>query len=131
MALNFDNFMNHRRSFDYISNVVKIDLGGGYSYTSKPISPQLRKLTLSFQGFKYYFNSDGTLDYETNKNKNNIGALCQFYESVNEYQTFIYNDVQFGAMAVRFAEPIKIPSPIVRGNGAVEPFTITLQEVAQ
>ena len=128
MAANFDNFMNHKREFEYISNVVSIQLGSGYSYTSKPISPQLKKFKLNFTGFRYYFNADGTIDYETNKSKNNIGTLCQFYEEMNMYTTFLYNDPQFGTVSVRFTEPMKVPKT-VGDRGVVEDFSITLQEV--
>jgi hypothetical protein len=127
MAANFDNFMNHKREFEYIVNVATIQLGSGYSYTSKPISPQLKKFTLHFSGFRYYFNADGTIDYETNKTLNNLGALCQFYEEMNMYTTFLYNDQQFGEIPVRFAEAMKIPKG-VGDRGVVEDFRIVLQE---
>lgn len=122
--------MLHKREFKYVGNVTAIQLGNGYSYVSKPISPQLREFTLHFTGFRYYFDSNGDIDYNTNKSKNNVGALCQFYEEMNQYTTFVYNDKQFGAVPVRFKEPLVIPSTV--GNrGVVEDFTITLSEVAE
>lgn len=129
MALpTFDDFMMHKRRFKYLPNTASVQLGNGYSYTSKPISPLLKQFELAFTGFRYYFNSDGSIDYETNKSKNNLGALCQFYEEMNQYTTFIYNDKQFGSVSVRFKEPLDVPSPI--GNrGVVEDFKITLREV--
>lgn len=128
MPANFDAFMIHKRKFKYLGNTTSVQLGNGYSYVSKPISPLLKEFQLNFTGFRYYFNQDGTIDYETNKLKNNLGALCQFYEEMNQYTTFIYNDKQFGAVKVRFKEPLDVPSPV--GNrGVVEDFTITLTEV--
>lgn len=129
MASTFDDFKIHKREFKYLSNVMGIKMGNGYSFMSKPISPMLKEFTLHFTGYRYYFNNDGSIDYETNKNKNNLGALCQFYEEMNQCTTFIYNDSQFGAVNVRFAEPLVIPQTM--GNRAVaEDFTIVLEEVA-
>ena len=130
---NFDNFMMHKRRLKYLGNTTSVQLGNGYSYVSKPISPQLKEFQLTFTGFRYYFNEDGSLDYETNKSKNNLGALCQFYEEMNQYTTFLYRDKQFitntkPGVYVRFKEPLDVPGPV--GNrGVVEDFSITLVEV--
>ena len=129
MPANFDNFMLHKRRFKYLGNTANIQLGNGYSYTSKPIAPLLKEFQLSFTGFRYYFNPDGTIDYETNQTKNNLGALCQFYEEMNQYTTFIYNDKQFGAVPVRFKEPLDVPT-VIGNRGVVEDFNITLMEVS-
>ena len=72
MAESFDNFMNHKREVEYLQNTQAIELGNGYSYISKPISPLLKKFRLKFTGFRYYFNEDGTIDSQTNKNHNNF-----------------------------------------------------------
>lgn len=131
MAENFDNFMNHVRSFKYIQNTDSIELGNGYSYVSKPTSPLLKEFTLSFSGYRFYFNEDGTMDYETNKNKNNAGALCSFYETMNMWDNFIYNDEQFGGVLVRFAEPLgELKQKAGSNYGVVEDFTVRLKEVA-
>lgn len=127
----FDNFMNHVRTFKYVQNTTSIDLGNGYSYVSKPISPLLREFTLKFSGFRYYFNEDGTIDYEKNKSHNNVGTLCSFYETVNLWDTFKYNDEQFGTVLVRFAEPLgEIKQMKGSPFGVVEDFSIKLKEVA-
>lgn len=126
---NFDAFMLHKRRFKYLGNTTNVQLGNGYSYTSKPISPLLKEFQLTFIGFRYYFNADGSIDYETNKTKNNLGALCQFYEEMNQFTTFFYYDKQFPqGVPVRFKEPLDVPDPV--GNrGVVEDFSITLSEV--
>ena len=130
MADTFDNFMLHSRSYKYISNVNEISLGSGYSFVSKPTSPQLRELTLSFTGYKYYFNEDGSIDYFKNSKVNNVAALRKFYDEHNQWGEFVYNDPEFGALTVRFKEPFQCPDPILNGNGAVGDFTIILKEVA-
>lgn len=130
MAENFDKFKNHKREFKYLGNVTAVQLGNGYSYISKPIAPQLKEFTLSFSGYRFYFDEEGRLDYETNKELNNMGTLCQFYEEMNQYTTFVYNDEQFGAVPVRFKEPLTVPKT-TGDRGFVEDFTITLVEVSE
>lgn len=130
MAETFDNFMHHKRSFKYLQNTQSIELGNGYSYISKPISPMLKEFTLKFTGFRYYFNEDGTIDYETNKTLNNMGTLCSFYETMNMYESFVYNDEQFGGVLVRFSEPLSVPET-TGPYGAVSDFEIVLKEVAE
>ena len=130
MADNFDNFMYHKRAFDYLQNTVSVTLGNGYTFVSKPTSPQLRKFRLTFSGYKYYIDGEGKIDRETNKNKNNMAALCDFYEAHNMYEPFVYNDEQFGAVLVRFSAPLKVPKPQGNGYGVVSDFEIELTEVA-
>lgn len=123
------NFPNHKRNFDYINNSDTIELGNGYTFVSKPNSPMLKKFELTFTGFRYYFKDD-KIDYETNKEKDNVAALCSFYETMGTYQTFIYKDEQFGNVPVRFAEPLKIPQTDGK-KAVVKDFTISLQEVSE
>lgn len=123
-------FENHKRNFKYLNNSDSIQLGNGYSFVAKPRSPILKEFTLTFTGFRYYFDSEGNIDYETNQYKDNVKALCDFYESVGTYQTFIYPDEQFGNVPVRFAEPLEIPQ--TDGHRAVvKDFSVTLQEVSE
>lgn len=121
---------NHKRNFKYINNSDTIDLGNGYAFTSKPRSPMLKEFTLTFTGFRYYFDEEDKLDYNKNAEKDNIAALCSFYETMGTYQTFIYEDEQFGRVNVRFSEPMEIPQ--TQGMRAVvNDFTITLKEVTE
>lgn len=123
-------FVNYKRNFEYLNGSTTIDLGNGYSFTSKPRSPLLKEFTLTFTGYRYYFDDNGNVDYETNSGKDNAGTLCRFYESVQTYDTFIYQDEQFGNVPVRFKEPLK--SPQTDGKRAVlKDFSITLKEVSE
>lgn len=131
MPENFDNFMHHVREVERLQNTVSIKLGNGYSYVSKPISPMLKKFRLHFKGFRYYFNEDGTIDYETNKELNNVGTLSSFYDTMNMWDTFVYNDEEFGGVLVRFSKPLG-PIKVKEGSqfGVVEDFEVELEEVA-
>lgn len=123
-------FVNYKRNFKYINGSTSIQLGNGYEFTSKPRSPILKEFTLTFTGYRYYFDENGNVDYETNANKDNGGALCRFYESVQTYDTFIYQDEQFGNVPVRFKEPLEPPQ--TDGKRAVlKDFSITLKEVSE
>lgn len=123
-------FENHKRNFKYINNSDTIELGNGYSFIAKPRSPMLKEFTLTFTGFRYYFNDEDEVDYETNQYKDNIAALCSFYESMGTWQTFIYPDEQFGNVQVRFSEPLEIPQTDGR-RAVVKDFSIKLKEVSE
>ena len=123
-------FENHKRNFKYVNNSDSIDLGNGYAFTAKPRSPMLKEFTLTFTGFRYYFNIDNTVDFLTNEYKDNVAALCSFYETVGTWQTFIYPDEQFGNVQVRFAEPLEIPQTDGR-RAVVKDFSIFLKEVSE
>lgn len=123
-------FANHKRRFTYIENSDKIDLGNGYGFTAKPNHPMMKEFTLTFKGFRYYFDKNDKIDYETNKYKDNMGALCSFYETMGTYENFIYPDEQFGNVRVQFKEPLDVPD--TNGKKAVlDDFTVVLKEVSE
>ena len=123
-------FENHKRNFKYLPNTTSVELGNGYEFVSKPRSPTLKQFILTFTGFRYYFNQNEEVDHETNAYKDNAAALCDFYESVGTWDTFIYPDEQFGNVYVRFEEPMEIPQ--TDGHRAVvKEFSITLKEVSE
>lgn len=123
-------FVNHKRNYKYINNSDTIELGNGYSFVSKPRSPMLKEFTLTFTGFRYYYDSNGDLTPELNKYKDNVKALCDFYEAMGTYENFIYPDEQFGNVRVRFKEPLEIPQTVGR-RAVVNDFTVTLAEVSE
>lgn len=129
---NFDNFMVHRVSYDYQNQGFSVQFGGGYSFDTDGNYPLLRRLNLTFKGYKFYLktvNGVEVRDNETNANINNMGALDQFYQSHKTNVTFEYNSPIFGKMLVRFAEPLKIPDIIEGSHGVCEQFNIVLKEV--
>lgn len=128
MTENFDNFMNHKRDVKYLQNTSSVTLGNGYEFVSSPISPLLKEFTLYFTGFRYYFNDDGSIDYETNKDKNNVGALALFYEQMNMNNMFVYNDPVYGKTMVRFKEPLSLPKTL-GPFAVVSDFSVVLTEV--
>lgn len=123
-------FVNHKRNYKYLNNSDTIELGNGYSFVSKPRSPMLKEFTLTFTGFRYYYDNNGVLTSELNKYKDNVKALCDFYESMGTYENFIYPDEQFGNVRVRFKEPLEIPQTVGR-KAVVNDFTVTLAEVSE
>lgn len=123
-------FVNHKRNYKYINNSDTIELGNGYSFVSKPRSPMLKEFTLTFTGFRYYYDNNGDLTSELNKYKDNVKALCDFYEVMGTYENFIYPDEQFGNVRVRFKEPLEIPQTVGR-RAVVNDFTVTLAEVSE
>lgn len=122
------NFENFKRSFDYINNSDKISLGNGYSFVAKPRGPLLKTFHITMKGMRYYFTQNGEIDNVTNATKDNLGALCKFYEQVGTYDKFIFHDEQFGDVMVRFLEPLK-PGDTVGRKAVVETITFDLGEV--
>lgn len=123
-------FENHKRNFKYINNSDSIELGNGYAFVSRPHSPMLKEFTLTFTGFRYYFDENDEIDFKTNQYKDNVAALCSFYETMGTYETFIYPDEQFGNVKVRFSEPLEIPQTDGR-KAVVKEFSVTLKEVSE
>lgn len=123
-------FVNHKRNYKYINNSDTIELGNGYSFVSKPRSPMLKEFTLTFTGFRYYFDENDKPTSEINKYKDNVKALCDFYESMGTYGNFIYQDEQFGNVRVRFKEPMEIPQTVGR-KAVVNDFSVILAEVSE
>lgn len=129
---NFDNFMVHRVSYDYQNQGFSVQFGGGYSFDTDGNYPLLRRLNLTFKGYKFYLktvNGVEVRDNETNANINNMGALDQFYQTHKTNVTFEYNSPLYGKMLVRFAEPLKIPEIIEGSHGVCEQFNVVLKEV--
>lgn len=129
---NFDNFMIHRVNYEYQNQGFSVQFGGGYSFDTDGNYPLLRRLNLTFKGYKFYLktvNGVEVRDNDTNANINNMGALDQFYQSHKTNVTFEYNSPLFGKMLVRFAEPLKIPDIIEGSHGVCEQFNVVLKEV--
>lgn len=126
---NFDNFMNHRVDTEYMHQGFSVDLGSGYSFATDGKYPVVRKLVLSFTGYKWYLNEEKNIDTETNKNINNMGTLRDFYLNHLTHKVFLYNHPSEGPLEVRFYEPLKLPKGLKEGNGVVEDFEIVLIQV--
>lgn len=123
-------FENHKRNFKYLNNSNSIELGNGYAFVARPRSPMLKEFTLTFAGFRYYFDENGNVDHETNIHRDNVAALCDFYQEHGTWDTFIYPDEQFGNVQVRFSEPLEIPQTDGR-RAVVKEFSVTLTEVSE
>lgn len=125
----FDNFMLHKLQTDIQPQGLQISLGGGYSFATDGGYPLVHKLQLKFTGYKFYLKEDKTIDYETNKNINNLGTLYKFYTEKRQNKIFSYDHPLLGLINVRFENPLNIPAGVKNGNGLVEDFEVTLIQV--
>lgn len=128
----FDDFMLHSDDITFVNQGFSVDFGGGYSFATDGGFPVLREINLYFTGYKWYTKREGVnevLDFETNKNINNIGALREFYKRHLTYKSFIYKHPTEGELKVRFAEPLVLPRRIKAGGGVCEDFTVKLKQV--
>lgn len=121
------DFPYHIFRIEYPPNAPNIQLGGGYTFASKPKGPLQRKFILSFATMVSYQNVDGTPDIVTNPSINFL-RLDQFYKDHGTHEVFIYPSELYGNIEVRFAEPFKWPKGMVGGRGAVEAFEVPLIE---
>lgn len=123
---NFDDFMVHTCTLEYISQGFTVDMGDGYTFATDGRSPIIRKLSLTFTGYKWYMTEDGKVDTETNKNINNVGALRDFWLEHLTHKQFIYRHPTEGDLKVRFYEPLKIPELRAVGFSVVKDFKVEL-----
>jgi len=124
------NFPYHTQSTEYPESGTRVQLGGGYIFTSPPNGPDLRRFTLSFPTMRYYLNGGGAVDL-TQNTKINMAVLEKFYNDHKLHKTFIYPHPVYGNTEVKFYSPLKIPEGIVGGDGALKDFTVELIEIIQ
>ena len=122
----FDNFMAHKCSLEYISQGFTVDMGDGYTFATDGKSPVIRKLKLTFTGYRWYMNEDGSVDVETNKHINNVGAFRDFWLAHLTHKQFIYKHPTEGNLNVRFSQPVIIPELKYPGFSVVSDFNVEL-----
>lgn len=131
MVERFDDFMLHSRSVEHKTTANSITLGSGYNLSVRSDSPEMKRWKLTFYGYKWYLNQDGSIDYETNKSKNNFGRLIDFAQRHDVVEPFIYSDPVYGDTLVRFENKIDEPVVIRNSGGVVENFSVNLVEVSE
>jgi hypothetical protein len=107
-SLQLFNFPLHSVSSRYPGNGLTVQMGGSYTFSTKPSGPPQRMFTLRFMGMKWYWNADGSLDIYTNQPQN-MGALDAFYMGAQLWQPFRYLHPVYGLLIVRFAKPLELP----------------------
>lgn len=121
------NFPHHRVATEYFEVAYNGAIGQSYNFALPPISPSIRQFTLFFETMRYYFNSDGSIDLDTNPQLN-IGRLEHWYNTFKLTVPFLYPHPAFGNIWVRFNAPPTIPKGRFGGNGWLEAFSLTLVE---
>ncbi len=125
--------MNHILEYEYMEVDTKLELGNGWSFTSESDSPLKRIFKLSFQGYKFYTKEEDSvevIDPDASQYVNNMADLIAFYAAHRTFKRFIFKPYGLSEeVTVRFKEPLKVPKGLPNGGGALEPFTITLEEM--
>lgn len=118
------DFPLHTLEVKYPESSVKLQLGRGYEFASRPRGPDQVTFTLYFKAMFFFEDPPGTLDLDVNPTVN-MAVLEAFYNDHKMYDKFIYPHPTLGDVTVRFGEPLtyKIAE---NGRGRVEPFTIRL-----
>lgn len=118
---------NHKVSTQYPDNSYRLQLGGAYTFATKPNAPPQRTFTLTYAAMVYYIGENGFPDPAPDLD-NNLWALELFYQSVETFGNFTYNHPVYGPLICKFANPLAIPAGETDGGGSVTNLTITLVE---
>lgn len=97
----------------------------GWDYNPKPPLPYRRKFKVTLEGLRWYFATNGTMDYTTNP-QYNAGALEQFYELHRKYKPFNFVHERLGTLELRFDAPVSVPKAIPDSGGLIEAFEVQM-----
>lgn len=122
------NFPYHLWSMDYPETGLRVQFGNNYTFATGPDAAPARVFTLYFTGFKFFTNTDGSIDKTTNAAVNNIATLDDFYAAHLLHESFVYPHVVYGDVICKFNKPFRMPKGIKAGNGVVEDFELELIE---
>lgn len=128
MALETYNFPYFTIETENPESGVRVQLGGGYVFTTEPSDPDMRKFVLSYELMKFFTNEDDELD-ETINPTYNFFNLIKFYQRHKLHKSFRFNHPIHGELECKFGKPLKEPKGIKGGNGAVEGFEVELIEI--
>lgn len=121
------NYPNHTVATTYPAEVVTMQLGQNYNFASSQYGKPERTFSLTFASLCYYFDMDDNINPLANP-KNNMGNLELMYHFHRTTGVFTYNHPILGALRVRFARPLDIPSPS-GPHAAILNVTVDLLEV--
>lgn len=123
------NFPYHTFSTEYSESGTTLALGNSYEFTSEPVAPNQRMVTLNFSTMIYYVNPGDppVVDVAINPLLN-MGKLEAFYKEHELWKSFDYYHPVYGTLRFKFAKPLKIPEGNINGGGSVKPFSLMLRE---
>lgn len=121
------DFPYHLVSTEYPDSATRVQFGSSYVFTSKPVAPDQRIFTLSFQGMGFFFS--GEILNRDVKPQLNMGTLERFYQDHQTWKSFIYPHALLGSVVCKFHQPLTIPKGVPGGSGKVEGFELKLIEV--
>ena len=93
----------------------------GWDYAPKPVLPYRRRFKITLEGLRWYFNSNGTIDYATNPDYN-AGVLESFYTDHRKHKAFNYQHEWLGMLELRFDNPVNVPKALPNSDGLLEPL---------
>ena len=99
----------------------------GWTFSSRPNVPYCRKFKVKLQGLRWYLQSGGYYDKDTNP-AYNAHRLEKFYQRHQQYKPFRWFHQHLGLIEVRFAAPVELPAGIENSGGLLEAYEITLIE---
>lgn len=122
------DFDYHSVSINYPESGSRLQLGGSYTFTAAPTSPDQRVLVLSFPAMRSYWNKNTNQPDLTTEPKINVWRLEQFYLRHRLYKRFTYSHPQHGSMVVTFNKPFSTPKKEPGIAGFFQSFELELLE---
>jgi hypothetical protein len=122
------NFPYHKVRTEYPESTTNIQFGKNWVFPIKPNAPDQRTFVLTMRGMQYFLNGVDPLPDPTIVPERNAKALSNFYETHQQWDTFIYPHPVYGNITCRFKNPLRLPEGIDGGTGLLPEFEIVLIE---
>lgn len=121
---NFDFCPNSRVAETLAPDEMTIKDFNGWDYTPSPVLPYRRKFLITLEGLRWYFNSNGTIDYVTDT-AHNAGLLESFYTTHRKHKPWNFTHEWLGTLELRFEVPLNVPKALKDSGGLLGPLEIT------
>jgi hypothetical protein len=122
------DFDFHSPTTEYPQSGDSVQLGRSYTFTSAPVAPDQRTITLNFAGMINYWDLVNNAPDVTTNPKRNFYRLEQFYLFHRMAKRFNYEHPQYGMLVCTFKEPLKTPKKVDGQSGWLEAFSVVLLE---
>lgn len=120
---NFDFCPNTRVAETIAPEETSIRDFNGWDYTPRPVLPYRRRFRITLEGLRWYFNSNGTIDYVTDI-EHNAGVLESFYTDHRKHKPWNFQHEWLGLLELRFDNPLSVPKAEADSYGLLEPLEI-------
>jgi len=127
MAIQTFDFPMHKVAVEYPARGKAVTLGNNWDYTVKSHTPVAKKFMLNFTAMRFF---DPLKTLTAQEEQYSLQALEDFYLAHELHETFLYPHERYGAIAVKFFQPLVIPEGITAAEGLHSGIQIVLKQVS-